>query len=136
MTRSVHFIGIAGSGMKPLAELCKHRGYHVTGSDQKLSFTDKFQVQKADLVVYSSAIPKTNEDLIAAKKYNKKILHRSEFLAQLSSEQKSISVAGTHGKTSTAMMIAHICNQQKHPVDHVIGGIANNLIPQPQKEKQ
>lgn len=114
----IHFIGILGSGMMPLAHLLAERGYTVSGSDiaepRNLSSTEitfykghsAEQVFGCDLAVYSLAVPKNNPELISAHEEGIPTVSRPELLGALVSEHAvSVGVAGTHGKsTATAML--------------------------------
>lgn len=118
-----HFIGIGGAGMSVLAEMLLQRGVTVTGSDaasgprtERLSSLgadvaigqDARNVQGASTVVYSSAIRPGNPEIQAAAKAGLRIVHRSDVLALLMSDRRSVTVAGTHGKTTTSSLLAHI----------------------------
>lgn len=118
----IHMIGIGGVSMSGLAELLKDNGILVTGSDKQesdntkhlqnigLSITigsNKEMVKKADLVVYTAAIPKTDIEYAHAQELNKKMMERSEFLGEITKcFQKCICISGTHGKTTTTSMIS------------------------------
>lgn len=117
----VHLIGIGGSGMISLANLLTELKYSVSGSD--IFYNEKFEKLKekgvkiylnhnpknivdSDFVIYSSAIKSDNVELLEAKRLNKKIYHRVEFLKILTKNKKIIAVSGTHGKTSTTAMLS------------------------------
>ncbi|MEN9835091.1 MAG: UDP-N-acetylmuramate--L-alanine ligase [Pseudomonadota bacterium] len=119
----VHFIGIGGSGMAGLAEMALHLGISVQGTDIKSSpVTDRLNskgarvsvghsaksLDGAGTVVYSSAINADNPELSLAQSRGIKVLHRSDFLQLLMSGSQAITVAGTHGKSTTSAMIAHV----------------------------
>ncbi|MGB9811670.1 MAG: Mur ligase domain-containing protein, partial [Dictyoglomus turgidum] len=119
--KRIHFIGIAGTGMSALAYICVERGHEVSGSDIQENIStirlkskgvkiykghNPENVNNVDLVVISSAIPPDNEEYVYAKERNIPILHRSDLLADLTKEKKSIIVGGAHGKTTTTSMIA------------------------------
>ena len=121
--KSIYFIGIGGVSMSALAVMLKKRGYIVKGSDTTLSpLTDKLEsegieiaevsseqfTQECDAVVYTGAISQNNKDLLLAKRLGKEIFTRADLLGLFSQEKKTISVAGTHGKTTTTGMIATI----------------------------
>ena len=117
-TRHIHFIGIGGIGMSGMAELLKKLGFIITGSDSALSERtnelSKLGIQvneghngsnvlKSDAVVYSSAVPTSNPEIIDAIKKNIPVMRRAEMLGELLKvKSTSIAIAGTHGKTSTA----------------------------------
>jgi len=122
-TKHVHFVGIGGVGMSALAEALLARGTRVSGSDLHASPTterlaargariflghDPQHVTEADVVVVSAAIPHSNVELVAARTRGVPVHHRAEVLAQLLAEGNGIAVVGTHGKTTTAAMTAHV----------------------------
>lgn len=135
---SIHFIGIGGSGMRPLAEISLKLGYNVSGSDisasnntQKLkSLGAKIHlghssesVEEANCVIYSSAVNQDNVELLAAEANPEiQVFHRSQFLAKLCENHQIIAVAGTHGKTTTAALIAHILEYAGLNPKAAIGG--------------
>jgi UDP-N-acetylmuramate--alanine ligase len=121
--RHFHFIGLGGVGMSALAELLLAQGTHVSGSDGSDSeylrrlaglgarcFVghEKSQLDGAEVVVVSSAIPPENVELQEARERDLPIIHRSELLAEMMRFRESIAVAGSHGKTTTSAMIAHL----------------------------
>ena len=139
---SIYFIGIGGISMSALARIYQNRGYKVYGSDLhdsslihtlqgegmeiKIGEAPQF-VENSDIVVYTSAVDEENGDLILAKSLNKQIFSRAQILGELSKEFKTISVAGTHGKTTTTGMIANcLLSAKREPTIHV-GGILNNI---------
>src|SRR5919202_3984882 len=113
-------IGIGGAGMSGIAKVLASRGHEVTGSDLKESpYTRRLreagitvhighaprQVGDAEQVVISTAIPKTNPELLEARRRSIPIIPRAAALARiLAGGPKSIAVAGTHGKTTTTSM--------------------------------
>ncbi|MBQ9616245.1 MAG: UDP-N-acetylmuramate--L-alanine ligase, partial [Selenomonadaceae bacterium] len=111
----VHFVGIGGAGMSPLAKILTEMGYEVTGSDRseseiithlrELGATvyigqDGEHVRGVDAIVVSSAIPYDNPEVLAAGQLGIPKLHRSDINAALVNEKKGIAVAGAHGKTT------------------------------------
>ncbi len=141
----IHFIGIGGIGMSALAMILAKNGYSISGSDQKKSSTlnelAKNQVHifltqeesnideilkihgKNILVVKSSAIRENNVELCYAKKYNLTINHRSEILAFLIEQKRSIIVSGSHGKTTTSTYITTLLSYANRNPTAIIGGI-------------
>jgi len=130
-SRKAHLIGVAGSGMSGLARLLAQRGHSVTGSDLteepdietlKHSRIRRFRGHEAahvtdpDFVCFSSAIPTDNPELQEASRRGIPAVRRARALAALIPPQKAIVVSGTHGKTTTSSMIAHIlCVAGKRP---------------------
>jgi UDP-N-acetylmuramate--alanine ligase len=120
--RPLHFIAIGGAGMSGLALVCHRFGHRVTGSDRAESaYLDRLRVagiepvigHRADAVpadadvVVSTAIPEDNVELVRARERGQEVIHRSELLARVCAGKRLIAVAGAHGKTTTAGMIAH-----------------------------
>jgi UDP-N-acetylmuramate--alanine ligase len=137
-----HFIGIGGVSMSGLAEILVNAGFTVSGSDMKKSETTEnlekqgvkvFIGQVASnisddigFVVYTAAIHEDNEEFQEVKRRNIPILSRAQFLGQLMDNYKySVAVAGTHGKTTTTSMMAHIMMQAKTDPTISIGGNLN-----------
>lgn len=133
----IHFVGIGGSGMAGLAELALAEGFEVQGSDLKASDGTRrltglgakvlldhqeTALAKARTVVFSSAIKSQNVELAAAKAKKLKVLHRSEFLAYLMAERKAVTIAGTHGKSTTSAMIAYMLDRLGLDPGAAIGG--------------
>ena len=138
--KSAHFIGIGGISMSGLAEILKNAGFKVSGSDMKESdITKNLEKQgikvylsqvasnitdDIDFVVYTAAVHEDNEEFAAAKNAGLPMLTRAEFLGQLMDNYKySVAVAGTHGKTTTTSMMAHIMLNAKTDPTISIGGM-------------
>lgn len=136
----VHFIGIGGISMSGLAEILLEEGFTISGSDAKQSaLTDSLAQkgatiyigQKASnlsirpaLVVYTAAIREDNEEFKAAVDAGIPMLSRAELLGQIMDNyEKSIAVAGTHGKTTTTSMISQILLVAKADPTISVGGI-------------
>ena len=137
----LHFIGIGGIGMSGIAEVLVNLGYKVSGSDlvenQNVSRLKslgvnvfighkKNNVEDAAMVVVSSAIDPNNEEIVEAKKLRLPIVKRAEMLAELMRFKKSISVAGTHGKTTTTSLMAAILETAELDPTVINGGIINS----------
>ena len=133
----IHFIGIGGVGMVGIAELLLNQGYKISGSDlseskntlrlKKLGATVKIghtkeNIKKADVVVFSSAVNKTNPEIMEAKKQGITLIPRAEMLASIMRGFQSIAVAGSHGKTTTTSLIAHIFTEAELDPTYIIGG--------------
>ena len=134
---NVHFIGIAGAGMRAIANVFIEKGYHVSGSDLKASpITEQFaqkgaricigqrpeNLQDAQVVVISSAIRDTNVELAEARRRGIPVIHRSDALVHIMSWGKGISVAGAHGKTTTSSMLGQVFEECHQDPTIVIGG--------------
>lgn len=136
----VHFIGIGGISMSGLAEILLKENFKISGSDSKESpLTDKLEQLGAtlyygqrqsnikdslDLVVYTAAIKKDNPELLAAVEKKIPTMTRAELLGQvMSNYQNSISVSGTHGKTTTTSMISQILLHAHTDPTISVGGI-------------
>lgn len=134
----VHFTGIGGSGMCPLAEMLKTLGYEVTGSDDYASDNLKRMqslgipvtlplaegnADHAELVVYTAAISTEHPELKSAAEHGIPLLERAKLLGLLTQHYaRTVSVAGTHGKTSTTSMLAQILLQADLDPSIFIGG--------------
>lgn len=138
--KRVHFIGIGGYGMSALAMILLQMGYEVSGSDLKSSrLTDRLKdkgaeiifhheadnIENCDLVVYSTAIPADNPELLEARARQLPIWHRADLLAALVNNSYGITVAGTHGKTTTTSMLALLLERGGLDPTVVIGGEVN-----------
>ena len=136
----VHFVGIGGIGMSGIAEVMLNLGYQVQGSDQALSANvlrlkkmgipvfeghSSDHVTSAKVVVISSAIQPDNPEVIEARHKGIPLVRRAEMLAELMRLKWCVSVAGTHGKTTTTSMVGAVL--AKGGVDPTIinGGIIN-----------
>ncbi|TGL90473.1 UDP-N-acetylmuramate--L-alanine ligase [Leptospira congkakensis] len=138
MKGPILFLGIGGSGMSSLAHMALDLKLSVYGYDQKNSDTTKFLEERGaiikndisqislegmNMVVYSSAINDKHKQVFdEIKEKNIHLKHRSEFMHLLVSNQKSISVAGSHGKTSTTTMVSQILSEQGFDPTIMIGG--------------
>ena len=136
--KHVHFIGIGGSGMYPLAQILHSKGFYLTGSDNNETETLKAvrnmgipvymgqraeNIEGADLIVYTAAIMSDNPELIAAKASGVKTVEPCELLGLVTSwYNKAVCVSGTHGKTTTSSMLTHMYLAQNIDLSTVIGG--------------
>ncbi len=132
----IHLIGVAGSGMSGLARMLLEMGHRVSGCDRVTSTeTEKLQqaglvfscphsaesVQDAEVIIYSSAIREENVALAAARKNGSLCLRRAECLAAILNNKKGVVVAGTHGKTTTSAMSAHLLREGRMRPCHYVG---------------
>lgn len=132
----IHLIGVAGAGMSGLARMLLEMGHRVSGCDRVTSTeTEKLQqaglvfscphsaesVQDAEIIIYSSAIREENVALAAARKNGSLCLRRAECLAAILNNKKGVVVAGTHGKTTTSAMSAHLLREGRLRPCHYVG---------------
>jgi len=137
---TIHFVGIGGIGMSGIAEVMHQLGYSVQGSDIADSYVvDKLRkagipvtighsadnLGDAAVVVVSSAVSRGNPEVEAAAERRLPLVKRAEMLAELMRMQKTIAVAGTHGKTTTTSMIAAMLDAGGMDPTVINGGIIN-----------
>ncbi|MEK6781329.1 MAG: UDP-N-acetylmuramate--L-alanine ligase [Bacteroidota bacterium] len=143
---SVYFLGIGGIGMSAIARWFKHKGLRVGGYDRtptplthelieegmEIHFEDRIELipghisREKTLVVFTPAIPKTHLQQAYLKDQGYTILKRSEVLGMLTRNYKTVAVAGTHGKTTTSSLIAHILKSAGVDMVAFLGGITTN----------
>lgn len=136
--KSVHFVGVGGIGMSGLAKILLQRGKIVSGSDLKNSpILEELRssgasiylghqsenVSSPDCIVVSSDIPKGNPEIDKAQSLNIPIIHRSDLLKILAQEQAIVAISGTHGKTTTSSLLAHVAEFSKCNPGYAVGGI-------------
>ena len=136
--KRIHFIGIGGSGMCPIAEILMSEGFEISGSDMNEGETlDKMKgygipvymghaaenIKGAELVVYSAAVKETNPERQAAAEQGIPCIERSVMLGVVTRRyRRSIAVSGTHGKTSTTAMLSQILIGSGFDPSAIIGG--------------
>ena len=141
--RTIYFLGIGGIGMSALARYYHSLGFYIAGYDRTPSqltrqledegmaihYEDNPKLLPAliEIAIYTPAVPASLNELNALRQRNIPILKRSEALGKISEDSFTIAIAGTHGKTSTTAMIAHILNECGKATTAFIGGIANNF---------
>jgi UDP-N-acetylmuramate--alanine ligase len=145
---SVYLIGIGGIGMSALAKYYRQNGLVVAGYDRTQSpitdmldeigidvhFNDdvnsipsEFTAGKeGKLVIFTPAVPKDHAELNFLKNQGHKVIKRSEALGNISASHRTIAVAGTHGKTTTSSILAHILKQSKLDCTAFLGGMSTN----------
>ena len=139
----VHFVGIGGIGMSGIAELLINIGFTVSGSDLhdseiiqnlKSKGAEIFKGHRTsnmngcEVMVYSSAVPQDNPELIAGRDRGIPIIKRAEMLGELIAlKQTSIGVGGTHGKTSTSSMVGALLSHAELDPTLVVGGLVKNI---------
>ena len=139
----IYMLGIGGIGMSALARYYQSMGYAIAGYDRTKSRLT-FQLEKEgmaihyedrpellpesiDMVIYTPAVPHDLKEFEALRQRELPILKRSEALGKISKDHFTIAVSGTHGKTTTTAMIAHILNHSRLNTTAFIGGIAKNF---------
>ena len=135
--QKLHFIGIGGIGMSGIAEVLHNQGYIVSGSDAANSAVLERlaslgirtavghraeNLQDAQAVVISSAIPETNPEVVAARAAKLPVVPRALMLAELMRMKRGIAIAGTHGKTTTTSLVASVLAEGGLDPTFVIGG--------------
>jgi UDP-N-acetylmuramate--alanine ligase len=138
----IHLIGIGGTGLSAIARLLLEMGNAVSGSDRAEStFTRELRcagatihighnqtnISGADIVVRSSAIPDDNPEVVAARAVGIPVLKRADFLGTLMEGKNGITIAGTHGKTTTSAMIAWMLAALSRDPTFIVGGVLTNL---------
>ena len=136
--KRIHFIGIGGSGMCPLAEILHSEGFILSGSDANEGETlDRIRsygipvhmghraenIEGAELIVYTAAVKKDNPELVAAAEKGIPAIERSVMLGIVTRRyNRSIAIAGTHGKTSTTAMLSQLLIGAGFDPSAIIGG--------------
>ncbi|MEO0563983.1 MAG: Mur ligase domain-containing protein, partial [Chloroflexota bacterium] len=137
----IHFVGIGGFGLSAIARVLLERGYAVSGSDRVVNdlaialeadgaqiFTGQSapNIDGADVVIRSSAVPDDNPEVEAARAQQIPVYKRSDVLAHLMGERRVIAVAGTHGKTTTTAMVTHLLIETGQAPGYIVGGVMAN----------
>ena len=138
----IHFIGIGGIGMSGLALIMKGMGFKIQGSDissnkniERLKKNNvkviighsRENINKATIIVISSAIKNNNSEVLFAKKKQLPIYKRGDMLGHITSLTKNITVVGSHGKTTTTSLISGIFSKTKLDPTIINGGVINSL---------
>ena len=139
----VFFVGIGGIGMSGIAELLLNLGFQVTGSDMNENDNvirlknlgvdvkighDPANLSDSDVLVYSSAVPLENPEIMKARQKGIPVIRRAEMLGELINvKETSVAVGGTHGKTTTSSMIGAVLSHAKLDPTLVVGGLVQNL---------
>ena len=142
--KNVYFIGIGGIGMSALARYYKFKGFNVAGYDRTPSeltaqleaegisvhYEDRPDLIPSDvnetLVVYTPAVPQDLGELVKAREGGYALLKRSRTLGEIARGQRCLAVAGTHGKTTTSTLTAHILTACGEGCSAFLGGISRN----------
>ena len=142
--KNIYFIGIGGIGMSAIARYYKFKGCNVSGYDKTESelteelIAEGIEVHYEDntdfipkdventLVVYTPAIPHDLKELVYVQEHGYTLLKRSKTLGEIAKGQRCLAVAGTHGKTTTSTLLAHIFTDSKVGCSAFLGGISKN----------
>ena len=142
--RHIYFIGIGGIGMSAIARYYNFKGLKVSGYDKtpselthaledegiEIHYTDDTSFVPSDkettLVVYTPAIPEDMGELRFVKENGYRVIKRSRMLGEISEGQRCLAVAGTHGKTTTSTLLAHIFQHSGEGCSAFLGGISKN----------
>src|SRR5271166_2429625 len=140
--RHVHFVGVGGIGMSGLAEVLRTLGFDVSGSDLKPNENTRRleglgvkvffghaadHVTGADVVVYTSAVAEGNPEIDRARALEVPIIPRAEMLAELMRTRYAVTIAGSHGKTTTTSLVATVLRAAGLDPTVVVGGKVNAL---------
>ncbi len=141
--RTLHFVGIGGIGMSGIAEILIDQGFKITGSDRAASDnTDRLKElgshvyighaaenleSDVDVVVYSSAVPPENPELVEAHRRKIPVIRRAEMLAEVMRLRYGIGIAGTHGKTTTTSMVSLVLMEGGIDPTVIVGGRIRGL---------
>jgi UDP-N-acetylmuramate--alanine ligase len=138
----IHFVGIGGIGMSGIAEVLLNLGYRVTGSDLKATDTTRrlselggrivcghasTNLEDADVVVISSAVKKDNPEVVEAARRKIPVIPRAAMLAELMRLKYGVAIAGSHGKTTTTSLAAHLLAAAGLDPTAVVGGKVNGF---------
>ena len=142
--KNIYFIGIGGIGMSAIARFCKFKGCSVSGYDRTRSeLTDALAEEGIDvhytddtsfipkntentLVIYTPAVPDDMGELTYAREHGYRVIKRSQMLGELTGGETCLAVAGTHGKTTTSTLVAHILTESGMGCSAFLGGISRN----------
>jgi len=140
--RSVYFIGIGGIGMSAIARFFHSNGIRVSGYDRgetglikeleaegiQIHFDENVEMipKDVDIVVYTPAVPRDHKELVFYQQHGYKVVKRSDVLQMITKSSFNICVAGTHGKTTTTTMIAHLLRDSGYGCNAFLGGISVN----------
>ena len=140
----VYFIGIGGIGMSAIARYYNFKGVKVSGYDKtpselthalesegiEVHYEDNTDFIPKDventLVVYTPAIPKDMGELVYVQEHGYRLIKRSRMLGEIAEGQRCLAVAGTHGKTTTSTLLAHIFQDSGEGCSAFLGGISKN----------
>ncbi|MHB8243902.1 MAG: UDP-N-acetylmuramate--L-alanine ligase [Acidimicrobiales bacterium] len=138
----IHIVGVGGAGMSAIATVLGTMGHRVSGSDLKSSKSlerllsaglevsighDPANVDGADAVAISSAIPESNVEVVRAHELGTPVLSRADVLSEIVRMRRTVAIAGTHGKTTTSSMLSLILVEAGLHPSFIIGGDVNDI---------
>ena len=139
---NIYFIGIGGIGMSAIARYFNSNGAKVSGYDRtetaltkqlvaegiSIHYEDNIALldKDAQLVVFTPAVPKDHEELRYYIKHEYPVVKRSDVLGAITNHCFNVCIAGTHGKTTTSTMVAHILRHSEYGANAFLGGISVN----------
>lgn len=136
----IHFVGIGGSGLSPIARILLERGYKISGSDRATNAMtdalardgatiyqghDAAHINGADMLIITSAV-QTNAEIEAAQAAGIPVYKRKDMMSALMTGKKVIAVAGTAGKTTTTALVTHLLREGGKNPSYIVGGILAN----------
>ncbi len=142
--KNVYFIGIGGIGMSAIARYYRHAGYNVSGYDRtpsditgaleaegiSIHFEDRPDLVPAEkdetLVIFTPAIPADLQELVKVNREGYKVIKRSRALGHIAEGQQCLAISGSHGKTTTSTLLAHIYTDSQVGCNAFLGGISKN----------
>lgn len=145
--KNIYFLGIGGIGMSAIARYFKAKGYNVAGYDRMRSrlceeleaegilihyaddvalIAENFRHPNDTLVVYTPAIPAEHSEFVYFRQHGFTIEKRAQVLGEITRMERGLCVAGTHGKTTTSTMLAHLLKQSHVDCNAFLGGISKN----------
>ena len=142
--RNIYFLGIGGIGMSAIARYCRYKGHVVSGYDRtpselthelesegmEIHYDDRPDLIPPDkddtLVIYTPAIPHELGEMRFVTENGYKVIKRSRALGEIAEGQRCLAVAGTHGKTTTSTLLAHIFKESGEGCSAFLGGISKN----------
>ncbi|MDP4202482.1 MAG: Mur ligase domain-containing protein, partial [Bacteroidota bacterium] len=145
--QNFYFLGIGGIGMSALARFFRAKGFDVAGYDRTRSdltqqlekegiaihYEDEvsliptlFKQPDNTLVVYTPAVPADHSERLFFERHGFKLLKRAQVLGEITRQQRGICIAGTHGKTTTSTMTAHLLKESHVDCNAFLGGISKN----------
>ena len=130
--KNIHFVGIGGIGMSGIAEILSSYDLSISGCDLKSSpVTERLSRMgipvAIDLIVISSAVKSTNEEVTRARSERIPVIRRAEMLGELTRLKRSVAIAGTHGKTTTSAMAAMVLAEAGLDPTLIVGGVLRNI---------